>query len=864
MPKESFYTSVELYGGSILYRGIEDGKRVIRREKYRPSLFVPTRKESEYRTIQGQPVKKRTFDSVFEARKFLAEYSNIEGYDVYGYTHFDLAYICDKFPNKIVYDPKKILVANIDIECECENGFPDPDVANERINAITLKIKNKYYIFGYDTDYRGKKFFYDNKGNESQIFVRCPDEMTLIEKFLRVWRHFWPDIVVGWNCLLFDIPYIVNRISRLTGENGAHLLSPWEKSRTSEIVNFGKVREVELPLGISVLDYLELYKKFVLKKHPRYSLDYISHVELGEKKLDYSQYANLHELYLEDYQTYLEYNARDVWLVDRLDEKKQLINLAILLAYQSKTNFRNVFAQVRMWETIIFDDFRKKKLVLPPRRENHGGKYAGAYVKEPVPGMYHWVVSFDLTSLYPHIIAQWNISPETLVDGFYNVNIPSIIQKKDDLSFLKERGCGLAANGHLFSNEQYGFLPKILMDMFADRKKFKGMAWQAKQELEKVHEQLESDPNRHDLKKKEKELEYTISKYSIQEQVLKVCLNSAYGFLGNKFGVFYDVRLAEAITLSGQLVIQWIEDRLNTALNKLLKNEIPKDYVKDYVIAMDTDSVYLNMDDLVRAYQSKKGEKSKQDIIEFLNDFSAKKIQPLLEKIFIDLSGYLNCYAQKMQMKREVIADKGVWTGKKRYMLNVWDAEGIRYQTPHLKIMGIESAKSDTPDICREKIEETIRLIMDKDEDAVVQFIKNFRAEFENARIEDVAIPKTMNNLQKYSDPTNLVKKGCPFHVRAALNYNRQLEEHNLTRKYRPIQEGEKGYFLYLKSPNPTGHHCIAFLDMFPPEFGIEEFIDLKAQFVRAYLKPVELILKAIGWNSKPQNKFLNSFVSYE
>jgi DNA polymerase elongation subunit (family B) len=481
-----FYTNVSVWGNDILYRGIENGKRVIAPVKgFQPSLFTKSKKSSEYKTYQGESVERHHFDDIKSARNFLKKYRDVEGITIYGNDRFLSQYIVDTFDETIDFDHTKIVTAYLDIECESENGFPLPEVAQEKINAITMGVNGVYYVFGLSPTF--------DPGDQGGVeYIYCADEVKLIEKFLTLWNKIIPDIVTGWYISSFDIPYIVNRINRLSGEDGAKLLSPWKLSSHRKFSRNEREFDVEEPMGVAVLDYFDLYKKF--SRNPNqasYTLDYISSVETGLKKLDYSEHGSLHKMYKEDYNKFLQYNLRDVVLVRALEDKLQIITMAIGLAYDAKVNFIDVFSQVKMWESIIFNIFKREKLVLPPKVDNDGGKnYQGAYVKDPIPGMYDYIASFDLKSLYPHIIAQWNISPETILPEKLETSVADLLVDNSHLDLIKERGVSLAASGYTFRNDVQGFLPKILMKMYEDRDTAKKIMISAEKDLEKIRAEM--------------------------------------------------------------------------------------------------------------------------------------------------------------------------------------------------------------------------------------------------------------------------------------------------------------------------------------------------------------------------------------
>jgi len=818
-----FYTHFSKLGNNILVRGYNNGKRFTDKVEYNPTLYLQS-KDGDYRTLDGQSLAAVSQGTMRDATEFMKRYEDVDNFKVYGSTNFPYVYINEAYPGKLDYDPDQIKIANIDIEVGSENGFPEPASASEPITAITFKIAGHFYVFGCGD--------YDNY-RDDVTYMKCRDENNLIMRFLDMWEETSPDIVTGWNIQFFDIPYLNNRITRLMGDNTAKRLSPFRRigERTTTIHN---KQQVAFDLvGIAILDYIELYKKFTYSQQESFSLNHIAYLELGEKKLDYSEVESLHQLYRTNFQKFIEYNIHDVELVDRIDAKMQLIDMALALAYDAKVNYTDVFTQVRMWDTLIHNELIEQNIVVP--QNVHTAKdeqYAGAYVKDPIVGMHEWVVSFDLNSLYPHLIMQYNVSPETIVEGRHtSISIDNLL----DGEYQAQGEYCMAANGHYFKRDKQGFLPAMMQRMYDDRSLYKKKMIEAQKAYEK-----ETD------KERKREITNQISKYKNLQLAKKVQLNSAYGALGNQYFRFFDIRQAEAITLSGQLAIRWIEMKLNSYLNKLLKT---KDI--DYVIASDTDSVYVNLGPLVHMVYGSKSETKVETIVDFVNKACIEKFEPFIDKSYQELADYMNAFDQKMQMKREVIANKGIWTAKKRYILNVYDSEGVRFAEPKLKMMGIEAVKSSTPMSCREKIKESLKIVMNGNEQEFQSFVELFKQEFKTLPFEDIAFPRGVSDLSKYVSSSELYSKGTPMHVRGAIMFNAFLKKYKLTKKYQLIQDGDKTKFCYMKVPNPVQENVFSILTVLPKEFGVEKYIDYDTQFDKAYLEPLKTIVNTIGWKTE-------------
>ena len=667
----NFYTNVTQWGNNLLVREVVNGERVNTKVKYKPTLYAAVQEPTPFKTLKGKYVTPIQHNTIKEAKEWIEGYSNQPDLAC-GNTLFSYNYIADKFPNYVKWDTDNILIVTIDIETECENGFPDPKLAEEPLISITLKNHQtkKIVVWGV-----GK--FVNNR--DDVTYVECKTEKELVQEFLVFWQDYYPDIITGWNTEFFDIPYICNRIKNLFGEDEVKRLSPWRNVFSKNVFSMGRDHQIYEIQGVAALDYFDLYRKFTYTNQESYRLDHIAYVELGERK-DGNPYETFREWYQKDYQSFIEYNITDVELVDKLEDKMKLIELCLTMAYDAKVNYVDVLGSVKYWDILIYNHLRKKNIVIPQKRKNtKAEKYEGAYVKDPIVGMHNWVMSFDLNSLYPHLIMQYNISPETLYgqQKVKDMTVDKLLDKKVDTSILK--GVTLTPNGALFKTDTKGFLPEIMESMYNDRVTFKRKMLEAKQEYENT---------------KDPKLLKDISRYNNIQMAKKISLNSAYGAIGNAYFRYYDLLVAEAITTSGQLSIRWIEHALNEYLNTLLGTD-----KHDYVLASDTDSVYITFDKLVNKVFGERQDTTK--IINFLDTIATQKIEPFIDKSYSELAGYVNAYSNKMSMKREVIADKGIWTAKKRYILNAYDVEGVRYKEPQLKIMGIEAVKSSTPAPCR-------------------------------------------------------------------------------------------------------------------------------------------------------------------
>ena len=830
-----FYTNVQMVGDQILIRGYEDGKRFSNRDVYKPTMFVSSKRETKYKTLTGDYVEPVKPGTIKETREFISKYDGVDGFKLYGFERFIYQFISDNYPeDQIEFDISKIKLVTIDIETKSENGFPDVESASEEILLVTIQDYTTKEIITWGT----RPF---NNTHDHVDYRLCNDENHLLNSFIQWWIENTPDVVTGWNCEFFDIPYITGRLNRVLGSKLMKRLSPWGLVTQSDIVVRGRKNFIVDIGGVSVLDYMRLYKWSPgTPNQESFRLDYIAQQELGQQKLDHSEFDTFKDFYTKGWQKFVEYNIIDVKLVDRMEDKLKLIELALTMAYDAKVNYQDIFFQVRLWDCIIYNELKKRNIAIPQKvGSKKDEKYAGAYVKEPIPGKYDWVVSFDLNSLYPHLIMQYNISPETLIEQRHpSATVDRILSEEINFELYKDNA--VCANGAMYRRDKRGFLPELMQKYYDERVIYKNRMIKAKKAYEK-------NPS--------KSLEKEIARCNNIQMAKKISLNSAYGAIGNQYFRYYKLENAEAITLSGQVSIRWIENRMNQKINHILKT---KDV--DYVIASDTDSIYLNLGPLVEVIY-KEREKTTESVVGFLNKICEVEFEKYIESSYETLASYVNAYDQKMIMKRENIADRGIWTAKKRYILNVWDSEGVRYSEPKLKIMGIEAVKSSTPAPCRKAIKDALKVMMSGTEDEMIDFIDQFRKKFRSLPPEEISFPRTVSDVVKYKGRNAIYEKGTPIHARGSLLFNHHVKRLGLEGKYSLIGNGEKVKFCYLRSPNPIHENVMSFIQDFPREIGIEKYIDYDLQFEKSFLDPLKIILDVIQWNVE-KTASLESFFS--
>jgi DNA polymerase elongation subunit (family B) len=828
---ELFYTNIFIRGNNVYFRGYKDGKRVNQKIPFQPTLYVRAGKESKYKSLWGDNLEKIKFPTIHEAREFIKRYQEVSNFPIYGNYNFTYQFISKIFPDDIQFDTTIMKIVTIDIETSTEYGFPDPRQAQEEVLLITMQDFNTKEITSF-----GCKPYLAKKDNVT--YVQCQDEMDLLRKFINALKKDYPDVITGWNVQLFDIAYLSSRIQRVLGDKALEECSP-HGTVTNREVPFARGR-TQLAFdwtGISILDYMDLYKKFSFKVQESYRLDHIAKEELDDEKIKH-EFSSFKEFYTKDWELFVDYNIHDVVLVDKLEDKMRLITLILTMAYDAKCNYTDIYSSVRTWDCILYNKLLKEDIIVhnpPPIDESADRQIMGAFVKEPTPGQYDWVVSFDATSLYPSIIMTWNMSPETLVDGQKYLtdeerSIQKLLDREFDTTPIVAKNYTMTANGQCFGREVKGIFPQLIEFYFASRQTAKKamLAAQTKYEETKDPKYLNE-----------------ISSLNSKQMAAKILMNSLYGAMGNVYFRYYDIRIAEGITMTGQFIIRSVAKKLNTYLNERCKTN-----GTDYSFYSDTDSTYITLGRLVN---NESKNKSKSEIVGFLDDLCAKDIEPTINQACEDFSKYLNVYVPKIKFKREVIADRGIWIAKKRYALNVHNAEGVAYDPPKLKVLGMEIVRSSTPAPVRKALKEAVSIALTKDEKTIREYVTELETKWHKLKPEEIAFPRGVNGLKDYSDPNSIARKGTPMHVKGALIYNHLIKTKSLDKKYQFIQEGDKIKYLYLREPNILGTHVIAFNGDLPTEFRAHEYVDYDKMFEKSFLDPLMSLLSCIGWEIKEQ-----------
>lgn len=835
-----FYTFCQNVGNNILIRGYENGKQFTHKVPFKPTLYIKSTAQSEWKSLYGnESLEPITFENIREAKDFIERYKDVEGFPVHGFPRWQYQYINEKFPDDIDFHIDDVSTLFFDIEVIDSTGkikgFPNIQTAEVPIVLISL-----YNTKDQKTIVLGLK---DHKKFEDAEFEyrQFDTEEELLKYFIAYNQAKSPDIWSGWNTEGFDIVYLCNRIVRLFGKDMLKKLSPFDYVSDQIVKIRGEDVQTYEIYGIASLDLLELYKKFgTLSAKESYTLDFIASEELGKTKVDLPG-KSFQDNYNNHFDLMVKYSAVDALLVKELNDKKKLIDLALSLSFLYKCTLQDIYKTVMPWEIFIYNHLSKKKIAVPPRSHSKDNPYEGAWVKNPAPGMYGWCMTFDFSSLYPSIIRQWNMSPETFRPAEYQINVQGLLEDKSDdvvnaLTSAKYMKCTIAANGTMYDKRKQGFLAELMEIVMEGRKIARKEMMALKTEYEKT---------------KDDSLKSRIAALDSRQNAFKVAANSAYGAIGNHGFHYYNSSMAEAITLTGQLSDIDVANKMSAMMNNILKT---KDV--DYIVAADTDSVFLDCQPLVDKVAKNL---STDKVVKFLDKFAEQECQKVINQSIDTIFNKMNCFDKVMASKREAIASKTLYRAKKNYAMYVHNSEGVSYDPAELKVMGMEIVRSSTPQWCRKKLKELLRMIFETDELTFRSKFEEEKKAFYNLSPADVAFPRGITDIDKWEDKEKLYKKGTPIHVRASLLYNYHARD--VVSDFSPISNGDKLRFCYLKMPNPIKENIIGFPagQQLPKELNLDKYVDLDLQFKNSFSAPLESLTKLAGWTLEDQSS-LESF----
>lgn len=843
-----FYTYVGKKGNHIHHIGYKNGKKFHEKETFEPSIYYEINSDDEEaRGIDGTPLRKRTFETISDWFKFVNQ--NKDMIKLYG--HIDPAYqfIAANYKNNIEFNQNDIRIWLLDIEVLSDEGFPYPHLAQWPVVSIAIydTKRNEYLVICLkDYEYQADRL----KLNTNKVSVkRVETEKELFNTLIKLIHGLKPDIWIAHNGDGFDYPYLINRMNVINMD--ANELSP--VGRTSY-----KYTEVEDKFmsdkeeyytaidGISLLDNIKLYKKYVSDPRESYNLSNLAVEDLGMDKLNYEEYENLGQLYEKDHTKFIDYNITDVYLIFLLNQKRKYIDIHIRNTYKAKAaNFQDCMSPVKLWDIYIYQTLQQFNIQIPPVKSDVVKfAYPGAFVVDPIIKLMRWVVTFDLNSLYPHIQMQWYISPENFVEdltvdqwlmSLSEKEIDQFIEKSKNpeqikfLQSLKEMNSFgysiepinrnslderilnqlipthpdyiMTANGFYFKKDKVGCIPKLLIENYDERKSIK-------------NKMLELEA------KQDATLKDQIAGMSVAEQGIKIMMNSEYGALANEYFRYCRYELPSSITMNGQLVLK--------TLIKALKNKYGEEIM---LCAGDTDSILISVEPLVNKYCKNK---SDDEIIEWILKFANDDFQKLINETYQQLSEYVGAPKNYMKMSCEKIISDAFWTGKKHYAYRLVVKDGVKLNKPQFGYKGLECVKSSTPKAIRNLQKETIQTIL-TNRGELYNVIQKCKEKIMKLSPEDIASPKTCNGLYKYSDGQGGWIKGTQAHVKAAMTYNKYVLNNKLLNQYSLIKEGEKIRFVWLKQPNTFNSETFGFINRLPKDQLITDCLDYETMYEKTY-----------------------------
>lgn len=839
--KYLIYTSVARDGNNILLMGYDKmGYPVKEKIKFKPEIFLP-RESGKYRTITDEHCDRKEFESISDCNDYVEMYKDL--YKIYGCNDYVRQFIGRTFRGELTGYQKYINVWWFDIETEVSSGFPEPSKAHERISLITMynRTTKKIYTWGLyaidDPEVNSKLSPEEIQENIDWIrnlevdYRSFSNEESLLLDFLNFVQENRLDILSGWNSEVFDIPYLYNRIVNVLGESYAQKLSPWKIVKEhKKYQNDNEVLSYDI-VGVGHVDLMDLYKKFNPGSKESFALDFIAEYELGENKLELPG-ESFRDSYENYWSTFVRYNIKDAILLQKIDEKKQIIDLCLSISYFAKCNYPDVLSAMRTWESLIYNYFLDRDIVETwSKTRVEKMPLEGAYVHDPVPGAYRWVVSVDATSMYPSFMMQNNLSPETVIrkinftpEDFLKGNIPELAE--DEI---------LSCNGLITSKSKVGFISTLTKKVFDDRKNAKNRMLELKKTVKAIEDSLERFAT-----------EQEIAALNMKQNVLKVLGNSLYGVCSLTHFKYYDHYIAEAITLSGQSYLKTTMRIINETLNRICETE-----GVIYAFYGDTDSIFFTAEALVQKFWKDLDDK---EIVGKLEKFVMKVLQKEINDQLDALSARMGAPENKLFFKLEGISKNAIWLAKKRYIAALKYNEGVWYEPEEMKIMGMEIVRSSTPKFIKEKLKEAVEICIKGTEEELQDYVAQFEDVFMSKDIEDISFPRSCNGISTYFDPVNRYKPKTPIHVRASIIHNMLVDELGLDHKIRKITDGDKIKFIHLNMPNPVHEDVIAYVGKFPKEFELSKYVDKKTMFEKVFIGPLEGVLDVIGWKWKHEN----------
>jgi len=861
MPKSLL--SIEMTSKDTIYhRYLENGSRHEEYIDFKPfcGIVSPSVSESSIKTLYDKPLELKQFDSITNFKKWARD--NEDYIDIYGNIRPEYMFLASTYHTEIPIQWDQMRIDNFDIEVLREDGFPDAEIADWPVTAITIQdvVKKTYTTFGFNN--------YKNHNKENVDYIHCDNEKDLLRQYIDYCVERRPDILTGWNIINFDIPYMVNRIKKVLGKLWANKISPINKlkARTYKDAFDNEVNTYDI-MG-TVIYYMELYAKFNFEPRDGKSLEVIAQAELGKGKLDYKAGDNtsLTDLYHNDFQTYIDYNIKDCELVGLIDDKRQYLRLAVNLTYMAKCLFTDVMGTVGIWDAYLYNILLQKKILCPPRKTNIKSSFPGGWVEKPHKGLNGMNMVFDIASSYPNSIISYNISNETIMEFSalpkeLQVLADSIRPKYSDKEFiwmindntfdvnwleenvkplLQKYDLCMTPWGEFFRRDKLGFIPEVVDEIFKSRKKTKSLM---------------------------KTIDFSSNEYNAldsKQLAFKTLMNSLYGAMSNIWFRYFDIRMAGSITSAGQASVK--------GSAKYIKDEI-QGLVSLYT---DTDSIFLDFQPLIdKRFKNK--EHTFIDDHDFCMKLSSMLVEPKLVEFFERLTKGLNTHSNTLIMESEVLADAWISVEKKKYSMRIindegeeffnretlelgkWNFDKTKFEVGKVKLKtkGLSLIQSTTPQFTRAKLKQSLELIFQfRDEQMIKDKFKEWKDEFMTLPFEELSMPRSVSTFNKYVEGAT----GAQAHVRSAIAFNKALIDMKLDLDYQPINQGDKIRYAYIKVPNIFGIEVMAIKDKMPERINNNISIDWDIQWEKCFTSQLQKIFETIGWNMSEDNISLEDF----
>lgn len=819
-----------------LFTWDEDGNRIRFETTVEPYLYIEG--NGNYESIFGTKLIKKKFNNQYSRYKFLKD-SGIKR--VFENIPLPQQFLVDtywKVNEELEFNTHPIKTMFIDIETYSPDTFPDIISANHLVNVITVydSLSDKFITWGLN-DYENTQ--------DDVTYVKCADEKDLFKAFIQHLEIDYPDILSGWNSEFFDIPYIVNRCRRILGDEWVDRLSPTGNVYSRTIRGqFGQEQVKWYIEGISLIDYLDVYKKFTQGLRESYKLDAIGEIELGQNKVEFGN-MNLATLSDEDWQTFVDYNIQDVRLLKHLEVKLKYIELIRMLAYTGLTTFEAAMGALSVINgATAIRGRRRNQIIHTFIRNEDTGKNPGAYVGEPLNGFQQNIISFDANSLYPNVMISLNISPETKVGKIEektdkDVTIRHVNGKtftlpmSNFIKFVKDEEIAISRANVLFTQKRKGVMPEILDEYYSKRVEIKKELTTLKHEYSK---------------NKNKSTKVKIDQLDSKQLCIKIFINSIYGYFGNKHAPFGDDDIAASITLTGQSVIKKSNDLLKNYITERV-NITDEAILNGCVIYNDTDSSYISIKSIIDNTD-----------IEFKG--TDGKLTPELYTEVQNIEDYLNKHIKvwgvknlnskdcRFVFKREVIADVGVFLQKKRYVMHILDDEGI--EMDKYKYTGVEVVRSTMPAAIKPYVKDIIETMLSTQDITKTNKVLNEAYKtFKSLPVEDIAFVSGIKNYEKYASGCDGFKtaKGMPGHAKAAYYHNLLLKKFNIENEYEPIGSGDKVRYFYVERPNAYNIGNVAYKYYYPDQFKKIFHIDYEKMFEKIIFSAIERFYVNVNWS---------------